>query len=231
MPVGCRATWLQMGEGDVRCIARPCRQFDVTCGGGGWRTRLPACPRLLESAAPEGGFPVEASASIHQNLTMTPRPSFTTLLQVNRIRQSLALIARNSSAFGLVQPHLERTRLCQLGDSQLDPHYVAQRAQLQALVTRLAHPKVCCNHCPPHSCHPSNTERPTETAAVGCDAAEEGLSILHQLPKAAGAADVSRASRRQRCDDRSDPMCRFLPCLWLAQHTPRVSDRPMIGCR
>lgn len=63
-------------------------------------------------------------------------------VQVNRIRQSLSLIARNSTAFGLVQPHLERTKLCQLADSALDQHYVAQRAELQQLVTSLAHPKV-----------------------------------------------------------------------------------------
>ena len=64
--------------------------------------------------------------------------------QVNRIRQSLALIARNSSAFGLVQPHLERTKLCQLGDEALEPKYVRQRAALQQLVASLAHPKVGC---------------------------------------------------------------------------------------
>ena len=61
---------------------------------------------------------------------------------MNRIRQSLALIARNSSAFGLVQPHLERTKLCQLGDEALEPKYVRQRAALQQLVASLAHPKV-----------------------------------------------------------------------------------------
>lgn len=61
--------------------------------------------------------------------------------QVNRIRQSLSLIARNSTAFGLVQPHLERTKLCQLADEALEPKYVRQRAALQQLVTSLAHPK------------------------------------------------------------------------------------------
>lgn len=61
---------------------------------------------------------------------------------MNRIRQSLALIARNSSAFGLVQPHLERTKLCQLGDEALEPKYVRQRSALQQLVASLAHPKV-----------------------------------------------------------------------------------------
>lgn len=63
-------------------------------------------------------------------------------LQVNRIRQSLSLIARNSTAFGLVQPHLERTKLCQLADGALEPKYVRQRAALQQLVTSLARPKV-----------------------------------------------------------------------------------------
>ena len=67
-------------------------------------------------------------------------------VQVNRIRQSLQLIARNSSAFGLVQPHLERTRLCQLPDSQLDPKYLRQRADLHDLVLGLAHPKVAEGH-------------------------------------------------------------------------------------
>lgn len=70
--------------------------------------------------------------------------------QVNRIRQSLALIARNSTAFGLVQPHLERTKLCQLGDEALEPKYIRQRTALQQLVTSLAHPKVR-THCEPEA--------------------------------------------------------------------------------
>ena len=61
---------------------------------------------------------------------------------MNRIRQSLSLIARNSTAFGLVQPHLDRTRLCILEDSALDAAYVAQRSRLQSLVMTLARPKV-----------------------------------------------------------------------------------------
>lgn len=61
--------------------------------------------------------------------------------QVNRIRQSLSLIARNSTAFGLTQPHLNRTSLCALSDGALDPHYVRQRSELQDLVTALARPK------------------------------------------------------------------------------------------
>ena len=68
------------------------------------------------------------------------------MMQVNKIRESLHLIARNSSAFGLVQPHLERTRLCTLPDSELDPKYLRQREELREVVLRLAQPKVRC-HC------------------------------------------------------------------------------------
>ena len=60
---------------------------------------------------------------------------------MNRIRASLGLIARNSSAYGLAQPHLERTRLCELADAQLDPLYRQQRDGLRALVRALARPK------------------------------------------------------------------------------------------
>lgn len=67
--------------------------------------------------------------------------------QVNRIRQSLQVMAANSSTFGLRQPHLQRTRLCELPDSELDPGYVRQRGQLHDLVQQLAKPKVLQ---PPH---------------------------------------------------------------------------------
>lgn len=62
-------------------------------------------------------------------------------VQVNKIRQSLQLVARNSTAFGLHQPHMERTKLCELGDDQLDKKYLEQRAQLHELVQQLAKPK------------------------------------------------------------------------------------------
>ncbi|GMH33914.1 hypothetical protein BSKO_01748 [Bryopsis sp. KO-2023] len=62
--------------------------------------------------------------------------------QVNRIRNSLSVIAKNSTAFGLKQPHLERTKLCDIGDEQLDPTYVEQRDSLRGLVQRLAVPKI-----------------------------------------------------------------------------------------
>ena len=62
--------------------------------------------------------------------------------QVNRIRASLNVVARNSTAFGLRQPHLERTRLCQLPDAELDPGYIEQRGALREMVSQLAKPKV-----------------------------------------------------------------------------------------
>ena len=61
---------------------------------------------------------------------------------MNAIRRSLGVVVRNSSAFGLRQPHLERTRLCELGDEQLDPRYVAQRAALRAHLAAMVKPKV-----------------------------------------------------------------------------------------
>ena len=62
-------------------------------------------------------------------------------MQVNKIRQSLRLVARNSTAYGLHQPHMERTKLCDLGDDQLDSKYIEQRAGLRQLVQQLAKPK------------------------------------------------------------------------------------------
>ncbi|CAD7701518.1 unnamed protein product [Ostreobium quekettii] len=62
--------------------------------------------------------------------------------QINRIRKSLSLVARNSTAFGLTQPHLNRTGLCSMGDAMLDEGYVRQKAQLLQLVRDLATPKI-----------------------------------------------------------------------------------------
>jgi hypothetical protein len=51
-------------------------------------------------------------------------------------------VVRNSTAAGLRQPHLERTRLCQLSDAELDPVYVRQRDDLRTRVRQLARPKL-----------------------------------------------------------------------------------------
>lgn len=61
--------------------------------------------------------------------------------QVNKIRESLGRVVRNSTAAGLRQPHLERTRLCELSDAELDPVYVRQRDALRGTVRQLARPK------------------------------------------------------------------------------------------
>ena len=61
--------------------------------------------------------------------------------QLNQIRQSLATIASNSTGWSLSQPHLQRTRLCELQDSELDPKYIEQRDGLKALVQDLVRPK------------------------------------------------------------------------------------------
>lgn len=42
----------------------------------------------------------------------------------------------------LPQPHLDRTRLCELSDSELDPKYVSQRDALKQLVLQQAGKKV-----------------------------------------------------------------------------------------
>ena len=41
-----------------------------------------------------------------------------------------------------VQPHLDRTRLCELGDEAFDPKYVERREGLKQLLHTLARPKV-----------------------------------------------------------------------------------------
>ncbi len=41
-----------------------------------------------------------------------------------------------------MQPHLQRTKLCELPDDKLDARYVQQREQLRELVKQMARPKV-----------------------------------------------------------------------------------------
>lgn len=62
--------------------------------------------------------------------------------QVNQIRDSLAIMGDNSTAFSLPQPHLQRTKLCDMKDGELDAVYVKKREQLKELVASLIHPKV-----------------------------------------------------------------------------------------
>ncbi|CAL9158839.1 unnamed protein product [Musa hybrid cultivar] len=62
--------------------------------------------------------------------------------QVNQIRDSLAIMGDNSTAFSLPQPHLQRTKLCDMKDTELDQLYVKRREQLKKLVATIIRPKV-----------------------------------------------------------------------------------------
>ncbi|CAD5169712.1 unnamed protein product [Musa acuminata subsp. malaccensis] len=62
--------------------------------------------------------------------------------QVNQIRDSLAIMGDNSTAFSLPQPHLQRTKLCDMKDTELDQLYVKRRDQLKKLVATIIRPKV-----------------------------------------------------------------------------------------
>ena len=61
--------------------------------------------------------------------------------QLNHIREGLEMISKSSTAIGLPQPHLDRTKLCELDESEFDPGYVRQRDVLREFVRRAAHPK------------------------------------------------------------------------------------------
>jgi hypothetical protein len=56
--------------------------------------------------------------------------------ELNRIRASLKVFEQ--VGVGLRQPHLDRTRLCELGDEELDPRYVQQRGALKLQVSSAA---------------------------------------------------------------------------------------------
>ncbi|KAG0481446.1 hypothetical protein HPP92_012304 [Vanilla planifolia] len=62
--------------------------------------------------------------------------------QVNKIRDSLAIMGDNITAFSLPQPHLQRTKLCELNDSELEQSYVEKRERLKKLVGSIIHPKL-----------------------------------------------------------------------------------------
>ncbi|XP_048442933.1 atlastin-1 isoform X2 [Pyrus x bretschneideri] len=61
---------------------------------------------------------------------------------VNQIRDSLAIMGDNSTAFSLPQPHLDRTKLCDMKDGELDPLYVKKKEQLKQLVSSIIRPKI-----------------------------------------------------------------------------------------
>lgn len=41
-----------------------------------------------------------------------------------------------------MQPHLQRTKLCEMNDGELDPLYVKKREQLKEVVASLIRPKI-----------------------------------------------------------------------------------------
>uniref|UniRef100_A0A453M2Q6 Guanylate-binding protein/Atlastin C-terminal domain-containing protein n=2 Tax=Aegilops tauschii subsp. strangulata TaxID=200361 RepID=A0A453M2Q6_AEGTS len=61
--------------------------------------------------------------------------------EVNQIRDSLAVMGNNSTAFSLPQPHLQRTKLCDMDDKELEPLYVTRREQLKQVVGSIIKPK------------------------------------------------------------------------------------------
>jgi hypothetical protein len=62
-------------------------------------------------------------------------------VQVNHIRESISALTQDSVAYGLPQPHIERTRLCELPDSELNPAYIANREALRQHLHASARPK------------------------------------------------------------------------------------------
>lgn len=55
---------------------------------------------------------------------------------------ALSPASEKVSAFGLKQPSLQRTRLCELPDSSLDHDYVLQRDKFREHVLSLTQPKI-----------------------------------------------------------------------------------------
>ncbi|AQK62345.1 Guanylate-binding family protein [Zea mays] len=51
-------------------------------------------------------------------------------------------MGNHSTAFSLPQPHLQRTKLCDMEDKELEPLYVKRREQLKQLVSSIVKPKI-----------------------------------------------------------------------------------------
>ncbi|KAL5712466.1 hypothetical protein ACHQM5_014638 [Ranunculus cassubicifolius] len=80
---------------------------------------------------------------VHEALQQVPNnDGDINIAQVNQIREYLAIMGDNSTAFSLPQPHLQRTKLCDLNDSDLDPSYVSKREKLKELVASIIRPKI-----------------------------------------------------------------------------------------
>ncbi|KAL4442076.1 hypothetical protein ABPG77_011337 [Micractinium sp. CCAP 211/92] len=113
-------------------------------GGAGGAAELPVQPGnmvwLIQRDFLKGN---SLEQTLHDSLQLVPNPhSDPGITQLNRIRESLHLIAANSTAVGLPQPHLDRTRLCELGDEAFEKAYLDKRDALKQLIRAMARPKV-----------------------------------------------------------------------------------------
>jgi hypothetical protein len=83
-----------------------------------------------------------AQQALDAALAPVPNPGADAgVARLNRVRESIAAIAATSVAASLPQPHLDRTKLCELGDESLAPEYLAARTELRARIASLAAPK------------------------------------------------------------------------------------------
>jgi len=79
---------------------------------------------------------------VRQALSQVPNPSGDKhIAALNSVRTALQEMDRTNEAFGLKQPHLQRTRLCDLPESSFDPQYLQQRDELRQMVQHLTKPK------------------------------------------------------------------------------------------
>ncbi|THU74098.1 hypothetical protein C4D60_Mb04t29760 [Musa balbisiana] len=107
--------------------------------------------------------------------------------KVNNIRKSLAIMANDISAFGLPQPHLQRIRLCDIKDSELDPLYVQKREQFKQLVESIIRPNIVQGN-------PLNGKEFIAFLEQTLDALNEG-----EIPSTGSIAEVFNKEILERC--------------------------------
>ena len=82
-------------------------------------------------------------AALDKALAPVPNPKGdASINRLNTVRSALARLASTSTALGLPQPHLDRTKLCELADGELAPSYLTARDRVASTVTSLATPKI-----------------------------------------------------------------------------------------
>uniref|UniRef100_A0A0E0KK65 GB1/RHD3-type G domain-containing protein n=1 Tax=Oryza punctata TaxID=4537 RepID=A0A0E0KK65_ORYPU len=84
---------------------------------------------------------ISCKENLFSKWSMKPSNGYLTKV-VNQIRDSLAVMGNNSTAFSLPQPHLQRTKLCDMDDKELDPLYVKRRDELKQVVASITRPKI-----------------------------------------------------------------------------------------